>query len=121
MPPLPNQTPRVLFVGLDAVPYELIHSMLEDLPNIRKLVHSSTHGILKSCHPPITVPAWTVMMTSKDPGTLGIYGFRHRRGNSYSNPWIVDSRTIKHDRVWDILDKHNKKSIVIGYPCLSAV
>jgi len=25
--------------------------------------------------PPITVPAWSCMMASKDPGTLGIYAF----------------------------------------------
>lgn len=74
------------------------------------------HGLLQSCHPPITVPAWTVMMSSKDPGTLGIYGFRHRRGTAYKDGWIVNSTTIKHKRVWEILAEHGKRSVVIGVP-----
>jgi predicted AlkP superfamily phosphohydrolase/phosphomutase len=108
---------KILFIGLDAVPHNLIfNDMLENLPNIKKIIQSGIHGILKSCHPPITVPAWTVMMTSKDPGTLGIYGFKHRNGYSYRNPWIVDSTSVKHDRIWDILNRYNKRSIVIGVP-----
>jgi predicted AlkP superfamily phosphohydrolase/phosphomutase len=74
------------------------------------------YGTLRSCHPPITVPAWTVMMSSKDPGSLGIYGFRHRQGFSYDRPWVVSSSTVKHRRIWEILAEHGKKSIVIGVP-----
>jgi predicted AlkP superfamily phosphohydrolase/phosphomutase len=29
--------------------------------------------------PPITVPAWAVIMSGKDPGQLGYYGFRNRK------------------------------------------
>jgi predicted AlkP superfamily phosphohydrolase/phosphomutase len=112
-----NNDRKILVIGLDAVPSKLIlNDMFEDLPTISRMVRSGIHGMLKSCHPPITVPAWMVMMTSKDPGTLGIYGFKHRRGYSYGNPWIVDSTAIKHDRVWDILSRYGKRSIVIGVP-----
>ncbi len=108
---------RVLLIGLDAVPASLLFSdLIDGLPNIKKLVGSGMHGVLRSCHPPITVPAWTVMMSSKDPGTLGIYGFRHRRGASYRDGWIVNSTTIKHKRVWEVLAEHGKKSVVIGVP-----
>ncbi|MGH9977010.1 MAG: alkaline phosphatase family protein, partial [Nitrososphaeraceae archaeon] len=70
---------KLLLIGLDAVPAELLlNHLIHSLPNLRNLIKKGIHGTLVSCHPPITIPAWTVMMTSKDPGTLGIYGFRHR-------------------------------------------
>jgi predicted AlkP superfamily phosphohydrolase/phosphomutase len=56
------------------------------------------------------------MMSSKDPGSLGIYGFRHRRGSSYNNPWTVNSSSVKEKRVWDILESYGKKSVIIGIP-----
>jgi predicted AlkP superfamily phosphohydrolase/phosphomutase len=74
------------------------------------------YGTLKSCNPPITVPAWTVMMSSKDPGTLGIYGFRHRRGSSYNSPWTVSSNSINERRIWEIIETHGKRSVIIGVP-----
>jgi predicted AlkP superfamily phosphohydrolase/phosphomutase len=109
--------PKLLVIGLDAVPANLIfNELVEYLPNLRKLSKTGIHGVLTSCHPPITVPAWTVMMSSKDPGTLGIYGFRHRRGASYTDPWIVNSSTVTHNRIWEILEKYDKRSVIIGLP-----
>ena len=50
----------------------------DDLPNINKLMQTGVHGPLRSTDPPITVPAWTAMMSSRNPGALGFYGFRNR-------------------------------------------
>ena len=120
IPPLENTinlSRRILFIGLDATPDTLLFQDLGGrVPNISALMNTGTYGTLKSCHPPITVPAWTVMMSSKDPGTLGIYGFRHRRGQSYNNPWTVNSSSVREKRVWDILENYEKRSIIIGVP-----
>ncbi len=74
------------------------------------------HGKLRTCDPPITVPAWMVMMTGKNPGQLGIYGFRHRKGASYNDAYIVNSTHVKERTVWEILSSHGRKSIVLGVP-----
>ena len=74
------------------------------------------YGLLRSCDPPITVPAWAVMTSSKKPGTLGIYGFRNRADYSYENHVIANANAIKVDRVWDILSRNNKKVILVGIP-----
>jgi predicted AlkP superfamily phosphohydrolase/phosphomutase len=108
---------KVLVIGLDAVPSQLLfHDLTNELPNIKNMMKHGMYGVLKSCHPPITVPAWTVMMSSNDPGTLGIYGFRHRKGYSYTDGWIVNSNSIKQRRVWEILEQFGKKSVIIGVP-----
>jgi len=57
-----------------------------------------------------------VMLTGKDPGSLGIYGFRHRKGYSYHEGYIVNSTHVKAPCVWDILGKKGFRSTVIGIP-----
>ena len=49
-----------------------------EMPNVRRVMTGGIHGHLVSTIPPITVPAWMSMMTSQDPGMLGIHGFRNR-------------------------------------------
>ena len=61
------------------------------------------HGKLRSCDPSMTVPAWMVAFTGKDPGELGTYGFRHRKGNSYTEGYIVNSTHIRAKPVWEVL------------------
>lgn len=106
---------KLVVIGLDSMPADLFNH-LEDLPNLRKMVENGFHSTLESCHPPITIPAWMVMMTGKTPGDLGIYGFRHRKGPSYNEGWIATSKSVKEKRVWDYLGEHGKKSCLISIP-----
>jgi predicted AlkP superfamily phosphohydrolase/phosphomutase len=109
--------PKVLVIGLDGIPSNLLfNDLLKDLPNIKTMADNGLFATLESCHPPITVPAWMVMMTSKSPGELGIYGWRHRKGFSYNEGWIANSLSIKEPRVWDLLAKEGKKVCLIGIP-----
>jgi predicted AlkP superfamily phosphohydrolase/phosphomutase len=108
---------RVLLIGLDCAEPDLVfHRWLDELPNLRALYQRGAHGPLRSCDPPITVPAWSVMMSSKSPGMLGVYGFRNRADHSYDRYAIANSRAIKEDRLWEILSREGKRSIVIGVP-----
>jgi predicted AlkP superfamily phosphohydrolase/phosphomutase len=61
------------------------------------------------------------MTSSKDPGTLGIYGFRNRADWSYDNMSIATSAYVKEDRVWDILGRAGKQVIMMGVPAMYPV
>ena len=75
---------KLLVIGLDGTPPELLFGMGDRLPNISKLMEKSMWGPLKTCIPPVTNPAWQCMMSSKDPGELGVYGFRNRKSYASS-------------------------------------
>lgn len=108
---------KVAVIGLDSVPPELMFSkLLGKLPNIKQMYEKGLHGNLTTCHPPITVPAWMVMMTGKNPGKLGIYGFRHRKGHSYKDGYIVNSAHVNEETVWQALARHGRKSIILAIP-----
>jgi predicted AlkP superfamily phosphohydrolase/phosphomutase len=106
-----------MVIGLDCADPELIFDRwIDDLPNIKRVLNAGVHGKLRSVTPPITVPAWMCMMTSRDPGELGIYGFRNRTGYAYNKLAVANSASVNEDTVWDILGREGKNSIVIGVP-----
>jgi predicted AlkP superfamily phosphohydrolase/phosphomutase len=106
-----------MVIGLDCAPPEfLFERWRDDLPHIGSLLSRGRYGVLRSCDPPITVPAWACMTSSRSPGALGIYGFRNRRDHSYEGLTIADSRSVRAPRVWDLLSARRKSVIVIGVP-----
>ncbi len=108
---------KLLLLGLDcATPQLVFDAWLDDLPNIKELVNKGIHGKLRSTIPPITVPAWTAMMTSKDPGILGFYGFRNRRSYDYENLYFANAKYVKDKTVWNYLSRNRKSSIIFGVP-----
>src|SRR5215831_11555239 len=108
---------RVAVIGLDcAEPRLVFDRWRRELPNLNRLMGAGTWGPLRSVDPPITVPAWSCMMTGRDPGELGIYGFRNRREYDYRSLRIADSRAVGIDRVWDHLSRSGKHVIVVGVP-----
>lgn len=112
-----NHRRKVLVVGLDCVPPELLFGQYRDeLPHFNALMARGLWGELESCHPPITVPAWSCMMASQDPGQLGIYGFRNRADYSYDKLSIATGNAVKAERVWDLLSRADKKVAVVGVP-----
>src|SRR6185503_6117286 len=106
---------KVLIIGLDSMPASLFDN-LDGLPTIKKMVQNGFSSILESCHPPITIPAWMVMMTGRTPGELGIYGFRHRKGPTYSDGWIATSKAVKQKRLWEYLADEGARSSLVGVP-----
>src|SRR5690606_30687074 len=106
-----------MVIGLDCAAPELVFGRYKDeLPALASLYRSGFHGELRSCIPAITVPAWSSMMSSKDPGTLGIYGFRNRRDYTYDNMFIATNSYVKEPRVWDIAGEAGKQMILVGVP-----
>jgi predicted AlkP superfamily phosphohydrolase/phosphomutase len=102
---------------LDCAPPELLFDQFaDDLPNIQQMLHEGVYAKMESSHPPITIPAWTVMATSKNPGKLGMYGFRHRKKGTYNEILLANSHWIKEKTVWDLIGETGRKTVVVGVP-----
>jgi predicted AlkP superfamily phosphohydrolase/phosphomutase len=108
---------RLVVIGLDCLTPQLaLDAWLDDMPNLKALLRSGVGGPLRSTLPPITVPAWASMMTSKDPGTLGIYGFRNRANHGYDRMEIANATSVTERTVWDYLSARRLRSLVVGVP-----
>ncbi|HOE11018.1 MAG TPA: alkaline phosphatase family protein [bacterium] len=109
--------PKLVVLGLDCAPPELVFDAWKaDLPNLRSLMEQGIHAPLVSTIPPITVPAWTSMMTSQDPGMLGFYGFRNRQDYSYDKLYFANAGYVKAKTVWNHLSRNRLRSLVLGVP-----
>lgn len=107
---------KILIIGLDSAPAEIVFDCRDKFPVLKQLIEGGIFGNLRSSDPPITIPAWMVMSTGKDPGKLGLYGFRHRKEYSYKNIWIATSQSIKEKPVWDILADYGGQSCLVSVP-----
>ncbi len=115
---------KVFVVGFDCAPPAVLFRTSEEsglglkdqLPNLSRLIDEGLYGPLSSSTPCITVPAWTSMLSSKDPGVLGFYGFRNRADHSYDRMTIATANAIHEKRVWDILSEADRASVVVGVP-----
>jgi len=108
---------KVLVVGLDcATPQFVFEAWREELPHLRALQESGVYGRLESTKPPITVPAWMSMLTSRDPGQLGVYGFRNRKDYSYDALYFANASVIRDKTVYDILGEAGLRSVILGVP-----
>jgi len=113
----PTNDRKLIVIGLDCAPPRFVfHEWREEMPTLSKLMSNGLWGDLESSIPPITVPAWTSMLSSTNPGRLGFTGFRNRKKGTYNEKWIANSTAIKVKRVWDILGERGKKVTLVGVP-----
>ena len=107
---------KACVIGLDCLEPSLVERWLGDLPTFAALRRAGVWGKMRSCVPPITVPAWSCMMSSRDPGALGIYGFRNRTDYSYGGLGFATSEWVHAPRVWDLLGAQGRTAALIGVP-----
>ncbi len=107
---------RLFFLGLDSLPPRSLYGDLSGhFRYLKGLAGDGARYVMRSCHPPITIPAWLVMLTGKSPGELGIYGFRHRVRGGYG-AHIVNSHYVRAETLWDSLGKRGLRVGLYGVP-----
>lgn len=107
--------PRLLVLGLDCAPPSLVFDRFADaMPFVSRLREEGSFGKLRSTAPPITMPAWASMATGRDPGELGIYGFRNR-DEAYGLR-IATAKDLPYKRVWDHLGEAGFKVAPLFVP-----
>jgi len=109
----------MMVIGLDCVAPRLAFDRYRDaMPNLSALMERGTWGALRSSEPPITVPAWTCMVSGRDAGELGLYGFRKRVvGETHLR--LADGRDVRVKRVWDWLGEHGCQVAPLFVPLTS--
>jgi predicted AlkP superfamily phosphohydrolase/phosphomutase len=108
--------PSLIIIGLDSVPPRLAFDLLAgEMPHLSALRRDGSSGPLRSTDPPVTVPSWVTMTSGRDPGELGIYGFRRRRRGSYDLS-LAGAADLGHPRLWDLVAERGGTSVVVSVP-----
>jgi len=108
---------KVLIIGLDGATFDIIKPWIEkgELPTLKNLMKEGVHGDLRSTIPPLTPPAWTSLVTGKNPGKHNIFDFFKLNRNNYDRA-IVTSLDKKSESLWNILNKENIKTGILNLP-----
>ncbi|MGB5808999.1 MAG: alkaline phosphatase family protein [Polyangiales bacterium] len=109
----------MIVVGLDCAAPGLVFDRYRDsMPNVSALMERGTWGPMRSSEPPITVPAWTCMVSGRDPGELGLYGFRNRVEGE-TGLRLCSGHDVRVKRVWDWLGDHGHRVAPLFVPLTS--
>ncbi len=92
---------KVMILGIDGGQWSLIDRWINELPNIKRLMKEGSYGPMKSSTPALSIPAWYVILSGKNPSRIGSFGFRRKNKNSYDikvgiKPEYLDSALWNH-------------------------
>jgi tetratricopeptide (TPR) repeat protein/arylsulfatase A-like enzyme len=110
------KSPKVLLVGWDAADWKVIHPLMDagKMPNVRQLVENGVMGHIATLHPPLSPMLWTSIATGKRAFKHGIHGFSEPTPDG-RGVQPVTNLSRKAKAIWNILNQHDLRSVVIGW------
>lgn len=109
---------RLIVIGIDGASYNLIKENASRFKFFSRLLENGSLKPLISTIPPSTVPAWMSIFTGVNPGKHGFFGFTEQHNYEYK---LVRFNKCGVPRIWNILNDHGSKSIVINVPIVYPV
>ena len=105
---------RIIIIGLDGVPFDLIKDLSEEgvMPCTKQLIARGTFRKMQSSIPEISSVAWSSIITGKNPGEHGIFGFTDLCPNSYQLRFPNFS-DLYSSPFWNLFEE---KSIIVNIP-----
>jgi len=107
--------PKLVIIGLDGSPYRLIKDLTENniMPETGKIIEKGTFMSVESTIPEISSPAWSSIITGKNPGGHGIFGFTDIPIGTYRLTF-PNFNNLKALPFWQ--ENTDRKSIIINVP-----
>lgn len=105
---------KTVIIGLDGVPYGMIKDFAENgvMPKTAELINQGIFKKMLSSIPEVSSVAWSSIITGKNPGEHGIFGFMDLFPNSYKMRFPNYS-DLKSPPFWDL---QSDKSVIINVP-----
>ncbi len=93
----------LLVFGMDGAVREYVEKAIERglMPNTEKLIEEGAFGDMKSCTPPVTIPAWVSMFSGLDPDKFDTYQMTELQEGEIKS---VSRDRWKGRMLWDRLD-----------------
>jgi predicted AlkP superfamily phosphohydrolase/phosphomutase len=107
---------RVLVVGLDGLSPTLVQTWLPELPNLRGVMERGIFGAAQSIVQPVTPPAWTAMISGRNPGHFGFTDFTYRVDQSYTEFKLIHSRQVRVPTLYTLLPAAGRRALFVSVP-----
>ena len=106
---------RVVFLGIDGVPYDLVQDHPDVFENLTAIAEDGSAGQLESIVPPESSACWPSLTTGVNPGSTGMYGFQDRETDSYET-YVPMGSHVKATRLWDRVTDDGRDATVLNVP-----
>jgi predicted AlkP superfamily phosphohydrolase/phosphomutase len=108
-------SPKILLVGIDGGSFRILKPGISsgNLETFKKLVEEGVSSTLTSTIPPVTIPAFSTLMTGKNPGKHGVFDFMSE-DNGHTR--LTNGTCINGPTLWRILSGAGRKCIVVNVP-----
>lgn len=105
---------RAVVIGIDGVPFGLLERLSERdiMPNFKELKREGVFRQMKSSIPEISSVSWSSIITGKNPGEHGIYGFTELIDGTYTISF-PNFRNLKAPAFWE---KGDKTYVILNVP-----
>lgn len=106
---------RTIIIGLDGVPHGAIKNLTQTgvMKNLANIIEDGVFRQMTSSIPEISSIAWSSIITGKNPGEHGIYGFIDLHPGTY-RMFFPNFANLKASPFWNT--DNNKKSVIINVP-----
>jgi len=106
---------RTIILGIDGVPFDLMNDLSNRgvMPNFKELKKEFTFKLMKSSIPCLSSVSWSSIITGKNPGEHGIFGFTDIIKNTYSLRF-PNFNALKCETFWQ--QEPQKKYVLINIP-----
>ena len=106
---------RTIIIGLDGVPYGAIKNLTDMgvMKNLARIIEDGIFRQMASSIPEISSIAWSSIITGKNPGEHGVYGFMDLTPGTY-RLFFPNFFNLKASPFWST--DNNRRSIIINVP-----
>jgi len=112
---LRGDDPRVVFLGIDGVPYDLIDDHPDVFVNLHRIAEEGAGGRIDSIVPPESSACWPSLTTGVNPGETGVYGFQDREVGS-DETYVPMGSHVQATRLWDRVTAAGRDATVFNVP-----
>ena len=118
---------QTLFLGLDGATFHLLDDLIRDrpgqgtvMPFLKSFMERGFRAPLRSTPHPLTPPAWTTLVTGRNPGEHGIYDFM-RADDRQTEVFftLYDFRDIRCETLWSIAGRQSRKVVSLNFPIMA--
>lgn len=118
---------QTLFLGLDGATFHLFDDLIQDrpgqgvvMPFLKQFMERGFRAPLRSTPHPLTPPAWTTLVTGRNPGEHGIYDFMRVDDSQHDVFFTLnDFRDIRCETIWSIASRQHKRVSSLNFPIMA--
>ncbi len=111
-----------ILLGVDGATFHILDYLIAEgmMPNMSRFMDGGVRAELLSTRHPLTPPAWTTLMTGREPGNHGIFDFIWAERRDQEVYFTLNNfRDIQVETVWSMVSRAGGRATTLNYPLMA--